>query len=114
MTNACAPASGCAQMGFGGGMSYGDRPGLDAFVMRSIRSFPRMANFCSSFDTRPPSSGCTPGSIAIRGMADLCERAKTEMELEDCFRLWRFGVWTLRRMLEIELFPDLWHLRINL
>lgn len=36
------------------------------------------------------------------------------MELEDCFRRWRFGVWTLKRMLEIELFPDLWHLRTNL
>ncbi|OSQ47312.1 tryptophan 2,3-dioxygenase [Marivita geojedonensis] len=65
---------------------------------------------------------------------DLYELAEKLVDLEDYFRRWRFnhvttvervigfkrgtggtgGVSYLRRMLEVELFPDLWHLRTHL
>ena len=65
---------------------------------------------------------------------DLYELAEKLVDLEDYFRRWRFnhvttvervigfkrgtggtgGVSYLRRMLEVELFPDLWHLRTSL
>ena len=65
---------------------------------------------------------------------DLYELAEKLVDLEDYFRRWRFnhvttlerviglkrgtggtgGVPYLKRMLEVELFPDLWHLRTKL
>jgi tryptophan 2,3-dioxygenase len=65
---------------------------------------------------------------------DLYELAEKLVDLEDYFRRWRFnhvttverviglkrgtggtgGVSYLKRMLEVELFPDLWHLRTKL
>ena len=65
---------------------------------------------------------------------DLYELAEKLVDLEDYFRRWRFnhvttverviglkrgtggtgGVSYLKRMLEVELFPDLWHVRTNL
>jgi tryptophan 2,3-dioxygenase len=65
---------------------------------------------------------------------DLYELAEKLVDLEDYFRRWRFnhvttverviglkrgtggtgGVSYLKRMLEVELFPDLWHLRTSL
>jgi len=65
---------------------------------------------------------------------DLYEMAEKLVDLEDYFRRWRFnhvttverviglkrgtggtgGVSYLKRMLEVELFPDLWHLRTSL
>ena len=65
---------------------------------------------------------------------DLYELAEELVDLEDAFRLWRFrhvttveriiglkrgtggtvGVGYLRKMLDVVLFPELWHLRTEL
>lgn len=80
MTDACAPARGGAQMAFDGRMSYGDRPGLDTLfdAQHPLSTAHDKFLFIVWHQTSEQWMHRTPGpgSIAIHGMTDLCERAK--------------------------------------